>query len=112
MSFFVRGIVQQVRGRESVWLEYLVTWRNSKKRGTRCAYHDPHIPKLQHMEHHEELEGVESIQLSADAIKAFDAVLIITNHDDFDLVAENSDLIIDTRNAVKKPKNPAHIIRA
>jgi len=40
-------------------------------------------------------------------LKEFDAVIIATAHSDYDFewIAENSSLIIDTRNAIKKKKN-------
>ena len=47
---------------------------------------------------------MESVELTGSILKASDAVVIVTAHSDydFDWIAKNASLIIDTRNAIKK----------
>jgi UDP-N-acetyl-D-glucosamine dehydrogenase len=86
------------------------------KRGASFAYYDPHVPILKHLEKDNEIEGQESIELSAEAIKSYDAVLIVTDHDnvDYKLIADNCDLIVDTRNVFEgyEFKEPTHYVKA
>ncbi len=66
-------------------------------KGGIVAYSDPHVPSFPKMrEHSFELDSVE---LTADSLKSFDAVILATDHDkfDFDLIYENAQLIIDSR---------------
>ena len=46
-----------------------------------------------------------SVPLGADSLAGYDAVLISTNHTavDYDLVLQNSQLIIDTRGVYRTP---------
>ena len=68
------------------------------KKGAEVAYHDPYIPSLPKTRKYS--FEIKSTDLSQDSIKRFDAVLISTDHDsiDYKLIAENADLILDTRN--------------
>ncbi len=66
-------------------------------KGAEVAYSDPHVPKFPKMrEHHFDLN---SIPLTETNLKAFDAVVLTTDHDDFDydFINEHAQLIIDTR---------------
>jgi len=69
-----------------------------EKLGAEVSYCDPHVPHL--VEHGVDMRSVE---LTADALSAADAVVITTQHaqTDFDLIAKSARLIIDTRNAMK-----------
>jgi len=70
-------------------------------RGAKTAFHDPHVPRIPNLREHPAFAGRQSVALSSDAIRSFDAVLIATDHDEVDyakLCAE-SRLILDTRNA-------------
>ncbi len=64
-------------------------------------YYDPHVAAIPMTRAHGRLAGRASIAWNLDALKAYDAVLIATDHDAVDYVglAENAPLIIDTRNA-------------
>jgi UDP-N-acetyl-D-glucosamine dehydrogenase len=70
-------------------------------RGARVDYHDPHVPELPPTRKHAPLAGRRSISLTPDTVRAYDAVLIATDHDavDYHLVVEHAKLVIDTRNA-------------
>jgi len=72
-----------------------------ERRGARVELSDPHVPIVPRTREHPTLEGRRSLALTADLLSASDAVLIATDHDDFDyrLIEANAKLIIDTRNA-------------
>lgn len=68
-------------------------------RGVRIAYSDPHVPSLRKMRHYH--FKLNSTPTTPAALKAFDAAVMITDHDEFDLdtIVRASKLIVDTRNA-------------
>lgn len=77
-------------------------------KGAKVDYNDPHIPAT-HKQRKYNLH-MKSKPLSAAMLKQYDAVLISTNHSDYDYdwIVKNSNLVIDTRNAtapVKKSKS-------
>lgn len=86
-----------------------------KARGANLAYYDPFCPVVPMTREHAEFAGMRSIAWTAPAIKEFDAAVIVTDHDDVDygLLAANTKLIIDTRNATRaiRARNP-HILPA
>jgi UDP-N-acetyl-D-glucosamine dehydrogenase len=73
-------------------------------KGASVAYADPYVPEV----HGREWSGrvdIKAVDLTRGAISPYDCVVIITDHKAFDydaLVAE-ADIIVDTRNAIKKP---------
>lgn len=75
-------------------------------RAADIAYHDPHVARIPKTRKHPMLAGKDCIRLSRDSIAAYDAVVIVTDHDDVDygLLANHSRLIIDTRNAMQRAK--------
>ncbi|WP_372639245.1 nucleotide sugar dehydrogenase [Fodinibius sp.] len=80
------------------------------------SYHDPYIPRIHETREHAEWTGLESVTWDKETISDFDAVIISTNHSDinYQQLADWNDLIIDTRNAMKKiePKNEKQIWKA
>jgi UDP-N-acetyl-D-glucosamine dehydrogenase len=59
--------------------------------------------------------GLASVDLSPETLRSYDCVLIATDHKAYDwqLVADHSQLIIDTRNALKATTGRRdHIVRA
>ena len=70
-------------------------------RGAQIAYHDPFVPEIPLSREHQEFAGRRSVALAPESLRAFDAALICTDHDEVDyrLVAECCPLVIDTRNA-------------
>ena len=91
--------------RESPSLELIELLR---AKGAKVDYNDPHIPAT-HKQRKYNLR-MKSKPLSAAMLKQYDAVLISTNHSDYDYewIVKNSNLVIDTRNAtasVKKGRN-------
>jgi UDP-N-acetyl-D-glucosamine dehydrogenase len=56
------------------------------------------------MRDYPQFAGIPSTDLTSDAVAAFDAVLIATDHDDVDYatIAQSAALVVDTRNALAK----------
>ena len=67
-------------------------------RGATVTYHDPHIPRIRPTRHHKLV--LESSPLTAETLSRADAVVIVTNHSDFDpaFIVKNAQLVVDTRN--------------
>ena len=91
--------------RESPSLELIELLRD---KGAKVDYNDPYIPAT-HKQRRYNLK-MKSKPLSADMLKKYDAVLISTNHSDYDYdwIVKNSRLVVDTRNAtadVKQGRN-------
>ena len=81
-----------------------------ESKGGVVDYSDPHVPAFPKMrEHHFELNSVE---LTAESIASFDAVILATDHDrfDYELIKLHSKLIIDSRGKYRAPA--PHIIKA
>jgi len=76
-----------------------------QEKGARVFYNDPNVPESKG---HRDYPGMElkSVPLTAKMLKNCDAVIISTDHSayDYDWIAENAPLVIDTRNAVKKKR--------
>ncbi len=84
-----------------------------KKKGAKVDYNDPYIPAT-HKQRKYNLQ-MKSKPLSAAMLKQYDAVLISTNHSDYDYewIVKNASLIIDTRNATASvTKGRSKIIKA
>ncbi|MDP2929573.1 MAG: nucleotide sugar dehydrogenase [Candidatus Omnitrophota bacterium] len=71
-------------------------------------YYDPHFPYFK-------VEGIDlkCVKFDKKTLKSFDCVVIVTDHSnvDYQFVAKNSKLIIDTRNALKEIRNRSNIER-
>ena len=81
--------------------------------GAAVDYHDPHVPSTHKMRHHD--LKMTSIELTAQALADYDCVLIATHHSAYDwqMIADNAKLIIDTRNALGKVAGSRdHIVSA
>lgn len=82
-----------------------------QKKGAKVSYNDPYVPRSFG---HRDYPGLklESEALDDKKLKKYDAVIITTDHSayDYDWIAENASLIIDTRNAIKKKKR--NIVKA
>ena len=68
--------------------------------GAELTYSDPHVPILPSMRHYD-LPAMESQALTPEFLASQDAVIIATDHTDFDydLIVASAPLTIDTRNA-------------
>lgn len=79
-------------------------------KGATIAYSDPHVPVFPKMrEHHFDLA---SVQLNAETIASFDAVVLATDHDKFDylLIRQHAALLIDSRGKYRVAES--HIVKA
>ncbi|MFI4881831.1 MAG: nucleotide sugar dehydrogenase [Phycisphaerales bacterium JB064] len=83
--------------RESPSFEVIELLRD---RGATVEYSDPHVAKTVPVRKHD--LHMHSVPLTPENIKAFDAVIVVTNHKAFDYaaVAQHAKLVVDTRNAM------------
>ena len=72
-----------------------------QKRGALVEYHDPYIPHIHHETDGWYMESVEDVMKS---VKEADAVVIITDHKDYDYkaIVESSEFVFDSRNATRE----------
>ena len=84
--------------RESPSLELIELLRH---KGAKVDYNDPHVPHTHRMREHD--LKMTSKRLSAKMLAGYDAVLIATDHADYDcdFIVEHARLVVDTRNAAK-----------
>lgn len=68
--------------------------------GAEVDFHDPFIPTVPHTREHDNLSGRQSVDLTAETLQSYDAVMIVTDHTpvDYELVSKRARLVIDTRN--------------
>ncbi len=81
--------------------------------GAEVDYNDPHVPQTHRMRQHD--LQMKSVELSPENLKKYDCVLIATHHQAYDwqMVADNAKLIVDTRNAMNGVKGKRdHIVKA
>jgi UDP-N-acetyl-D-glucosamine dehydrogenase len=81
--------------------------------GARVDYNDPHVPATHKMRHHD--LHMKSVALSPESIQTYDCVLVSTHHQAYDwqMIADNARLIVDTRGALRNVKgNRDHIVGA
>lgn len=85
-----------------------------EERKAKVSFHDPYVPVIPPKREHPAFAGRASVPLDAAAIKAADAVLIVTDHDavDYDLIAREAKLVVDTRNALSGVQQRDNIVKA
>src|SRR5690625_729220 len=86
-----------------------------KEYGAEASYYDPYIPEIRPTREHPEWTGTKSITWSESEVRGYDAVIISTDHSDIDYgqLADWSDCIIDTRDAMNGfRKDSKHIWQA
>lgn len=68
-----------------------------RERGAHVDYSDPHAPKFPRMREHS--FDLESVELTPASLASYDAVILLTDHSDFDYdaISEHAPLVIDTR---------------
>ena len=82
-------------------------------KGASVDYNDPHVPRTHKMREHD--LKMASRKLSEAMLKRYDAVLISTDHSSYDyqFIADNAKLVIDTRGATRGVKgNRGKIVKA
>jgi UDP-N-acetyl-D-glucosamine dehydrogenase len=84
----------------------VVIFESLEMRGAAVDYYDPYVPVIPHMRQHPELAGRKSIAFDPTVLRSYDAVLIVTDHDEIDwnVVLENAQLVVDTRNVTGKSR--------
>jgi len=77
--------------------------------GANIAYSDPHLPVFPQMRQH--AFDLASTELTASSIAKFDAVVLLTDHTDFDydLIRDNASILVDTRGRYRDHKD---VVRA
>lgn len=81
----------------------LIVYELLKSKHANVDFYDSYVPEIPETPEHQEMSGLKSIRLTENALKAYDAVVICTDHDDinYEFVLKNSKLVLDTRNATK-----------
>ena len=76
-----------------------------RSHGARVDYQDPYFPRLHKMRHYN-FQDMSSVELTAQALGNYAAVLIATDHSSYDypFIVRNAKLVIDTRNATRDIK--------
>jgi UDP-N-acetyl-D-glucosamine dehydrogenase len=86
-----------------------VIW-DLQRKGAKVDYFDPYIQEFKNKTVRGQTSNVsgnlKSIKYSLKILKNYDLVLILTDHSgfDYDKIAKNSKLVVDTRNAIKSRK--------
>lgn len=78
------------------------------RKGALVDYHDPHVPELSPGHHGGTLAPMLSVELTPEVLRRADCVVVLTDHSgiDWEQVAEESSLVLDTRNALKRHRRP------
>ncbi|MBS0185500.1 MAG: nucleotide sugar dehydrogenase [Proteobacteria bacterium] len=92
----------------------LVIYDLLKNKGANVDYHDPYIPIVPTTREHPSLSGLKSTPLTKETLSTYDAVLILTDHENvnYEFLAEHSKLLIDTRNVFHFLKESSHVTKA
>jgi UDP-N-acetyl-D-glucosamine dehydrogenase len=79
--------------------------------GAQVGYHDPYIPEAPRMRTWPDLPPLRSEPLSAESVRAQDAVVIVTDHScvDYEMVLKNASLIVDSRGVLRMGELPTVI---
>ncbi len=82
--------------------------------GADVSYYDPYIPVITPTREHPHWTGTRSVQWTQESISSFDLVLISTAHSNVDYAELStwSQLILDTRNAMKSLSGGAPVLKA
>ncbi|GGE03204.1 UDP-N-acetyl-D-glucosamine dehydrogenase [Tsuneonella deserti] len=74
-----------------------------ERRGARVDFHDPLIGTIPNTRDYPELAGRTSSPLEVGKLSSYDGVLIVTDHSsvNYDLVAKEAKMIVDTRNVMR-----------
>jgi UDP-N-acetyl-D-glucosamine dehydrogenase len=70
-----------------------------RERGAHVFYNDPYFPSVTHGRHYD----LNMVNTPLDSLSQYDTAIIVTDHSTYDYAAivEQSNLVIDTRNATK-----------
>jgi UDP-N-acetyl-D-glucosamine dehydrogenase len=78
-----------------------------KKHGAIISYYDPYFPYLKI----DEID-LKCVKFDRKTLKSFDCTVIVTDHSkvDYKFMAENSKIVVDTRNALKNVKDKHNVV--
>jgi len=78
-------------------------------KGASTDFYDPHVAEIPETREHMRLAGRRSIEWKPSFLSDYDAVLIVTDHDEVDYaeLVKKSQLIVDTRNSTSTIEDPA-----
>jgi len=81
-----------------------------EQKGATVSYADPYVPAIAARDWPGNRD-LSAVELTADALREADCVVILTDHRafDYDDLARHASLVVDTRNAIKKPH--AHVFK-
>lgn len=84
------------------------------QQGAEVDYFDPHLPVIMPTREHAHWTGKKSIEWNKDIVSEYDAVVISTHHKLFNLqqLADWSEIVVDTRNAMKGTTGKARVVKA
>ena len=77
-----------------------------RDRGAILSYADPHVPVFPKMREHQ--FDLKSVAVDVTTLQSCDCAIVVTDHDafDYDLIAENAPLVVDTRGRYRdRPRN-------
>lgn len=77
-----------------------------REKGADVDYNDPFVPKLPKTRKYDFV--MSSVEINTENLSSYDVILVSTDHScyDYEMIYENSKLIVDTRNAFLKEKFP------
>jgi UDP-N-acetyl-D-glucosamine dehydrogenase len=77
------------------------------KLGALVSYHDPHVPEAPTMRSWPDLPPMSSRPLTAETLRAVEAVVLVTDHAavDYELVAKEAKLVVDTRGVYRAARD-------
>jgi len=72
--------------------------------GAMVSFHDPHVPVIPATRHHSAIAGRKGVLLTAETVRAQDAVVVVTDHSgvDYEMVAREAPLVVDTRGVYRR----------
>ncbi|MEP6915390.1 MAG: UDP binding domain-containing protein, partial [Acidobacteriota bacterium] len=73
-------------------------------KGATISYADPYVPEV----HGREWSGrfdIKAVEMTRGSISQYDCIVIATDHKsfDYDAIVAEADIVVDTRNAIKRP---------
>ncbi|MDP1702827.1 MAG: nucleotide sugar dehydrogenase [Aestuariivirga sp.] len=85
-----------------------------EKRGAKVDFHDPHVDEMPKTREHPDFTGRRSVPFGSRSIRAYDAVVVVTDHDCIEYqYLEKAKIVVDTRNAcAKRGLSLANVVKA
>jgi UDP-N-acetyl-D-glucosamine dehydrogenase len=79
-----------------------------QKEGASVSYHDPYFPSIGKGRHYD----LQMKRVELDKLDQYDCVLIVTDHSDYDFgrIVQESQLVVDTRNATRGIRDPKIVL--